>query len=221
VAFARHPLARGRHGPGCGRFVAHCSVRTESGSLRSGDDQRRRDIFHISRPSSLRSVRDGSFPTLAVCEQRFSGVSAPNSRRCRGAAVAATNDAIGRSICNRRVTATSVSSTREGGRCVELRAATSVWRAGVKRSCAAFGLPRAVGECEGAECSTTARGGDASCWSRLATRKRVSCEGEARAYHSSSDRPKDYKNAERCGHGRPNVVKYTVSAAGRRRRGSR
>ena len=42
---------------------------------------------------------------LRVWEQRFSGVSAPNSRRCRGEAVAATNDVSAGAICNRRVTA--------------------------------------------------------------------------------------------------------------------
>ena len=55
----------------------------------------------------------------------------------------------------------SVSSTREGGRRAELRAATSVRRVVVKHRCSAFGLPRQAGGCEGAECGTTVRAGGA------------------------------------------------------------
>ena len=65
------------------------------------------------------------------------------------------------------------------GRAVpEVRAATSVRRVGVKRSCAAFGLPRAAGGCEGAECSTTARGGRrVLCWSRPAILGGIAARG--------------------------------------------
>src|SRR5688572_17839007 len=60
---------------------------------------------------------------------------------------------------NRRVTAGIREFGARGRGLREVRAATSVRRAGVKRSCAAFGLPRVVGGCEGAKCSTTARAG--------------------------------------------------------------
>jgi len=44
------------------------------------------------------------------------------------------------------------------------------------------------------------------------SREEVSCEGEAYTHHSSSDRPKDYKDAERCGRGRPNGLSLSCTA---------
>jgi hypothetical protein len=93
-------------------------------------------------------------------EQRPYGVSAPNSR---SPAVARRLPRLTRSRRERNATAVSrcrfVSSARAGGRCDAVRAATSVRRAAVKRRCAAFGLPRAAGGGEGAECCTTALAG--------------------------------------------------------------
>lgn len=67
-------------------------------------------------PTYMRGVpRQAQIPTRSLPVVRtgagaaLSGVSAPNSRRCRGAAV-------------------SVSSTREGGWCADIRAATSMRR---------------------------------------------------------------------------------------------
>src|SRR5205085_6968744 len=77
----------------------------------------------------------------------------------RGAAVAAPNEGSAGGRCNRRVTMRSREFGARGRRCGAVRAATSVRRADVKRRCAAFGLPRAAGGCEGAECCTTARAG--------------------------------------------------------------
>jgi hypothetical protein len=77
-----------------------------------------------------------------------------------------------------------VSSAREGGRC-EMPGPRRACAGGREAQLCCIRLTRAAGECEGAECSTTARAGGAFCWSRPAILRANQLRGEARKIHQA------------------------------------